>query len=154
MFEVGRLAVKIAGRDAGKKCVVVEIIDDNNVLIDGETRRRKCNVEHLELLDKVLKIKKGASHDDIAKEFEKLGLKARVTKPKGKTERPRKVRKQKEKPVKEKKEAKKTEKKGAEKKEVEKKEIKRSENKEVKEEKKKVDRESTRRKQSFQSKIS
>ena len=93
MIEIGRLAVKIAGRDAGLKCVVVDILDDKFVLIDGETRRRKCNILHMEPLKDVLKIKKKASHEEIKKEFEKLGLKARETKPKQKTERPRKKRK-------------------------------------------------------------
>ena len=93
MIEIGRLAVKIAGRDAGLKCVVVDILDDKFVLIDGETRRRKCNILHIEPLKDVLKIKKKASHEEINKEFEKLGLKARETKPKQKTERPRKKRK-------------------------------------------------------------
>ncbi|MEK6869819.1 MAG: 50S ribosomal protein L14e [Nanoarchaeota archaeon] len=93
MIEIGRLCVKLAGRDAGLKCVVVDILDDKFVLIDGETRRRKCNILHIEPLKDVLKIKKKASHEEINKEFEKLGLKARETKPKQKTERPRKKRK-------------------------------------------------------------
>ena len=93
MIEIGRLAVKIAGRDAGLKCVVVDILDDKFVLIDGETRRRKCNILHLEPLKDVIKIKKKASHEEIKKEFETLGLKARETNPKQKTERPRKKRK-------------------------------------------------------------
>jgi large subunit ribosomal protein L14e len=103
MIEIGRLCVKIAGRDAGKKCLIVDIVDENHVLIDGETRRRKCNVNHLELLEQVVKIKKGASHEEIIAEFKRLGLEARVTKKKAKTERPKKVRKKKEKPVEEKK---------------------------------------------------
>ena len=93
MIEIGRLCVKIAGRDSGLKCVIVDILDDKFVLIDGETRRRKCNILHLELLKDAIKIKKNASHDEIKKEFEKLGLKVRETKPKQKTERPRKKRK-------------------------------------------------------------
>jgi large subunit ribosomal protein L14e len=93
MIEIGRLCVKTAGRDAGLKCVIVDILDDKFVLIDGETRRRKCNVLHLEPLKDVVKIKKNASHEDVRKEFEKLSLKARETKPKPKTERPRKKRK-------------------------------------------------------------
>ena len=93
MIEIGRLCVKLAGRDAGLKCVVVDILDDKFVLIDGETRRRKCNILHIEPLKDVLKIKKNASHEDIKKEFEKLGLKVMETKPKQKTERPRKKRK-------------------------------------------------------------
>ena len=103
------MCVKIAGRDAGKKCLIVDVLDENHVLIDGETRRRKCSINHLEVLDKIVKIKKGAAHEEVVKEFEKLGWEARVTKPKAKTERPRKARKEKEKPAKEeKKEAKKT----------------------------------------------
>ena len=93
MIEIGRLCVKIAGRDSGLKCVIVDILDDKFVLIDGETRRRKCNILHLELLKDAIKIKKNASHDEIKKEFKKLGLKVRETKPKQKTERPRKKRK-------------------------------------------------------------
>ena len=93
MIEIGRLAVKTAGRDAGLKCVVVDILDDKFVLIDGETRRRKCNILHLEPLKEVIKINKNAPHEAIKKEFEKLGLKTRETKPKQKTERPRRKRK-------------------------------------------------------------
>lgn len=93
MIELGRLCVKIAGRDAGLKCVVVDILKDNYVLIDGETRRRKCNVIHLEPLDKVIKLKKNPSHNDVKSEFKKLGLAARDTKPKQAAERPKKTRK-------------------------------------------------------------
>lgn len=93
MIEIGRLYVKTAGRDAGLKCVIIDILDDKFVLIDGCTRRRKCNIMHLEPLKDTIKIKKKASHEDIKKEFEKLGLKVRETKSKPKTERPRKKRK-------------------------------------------------------------
>tara|TARA_Y100000310_G_scaffold345519_1_gene465928 strand:+ start:24736 stop:25260 length:525 start_codon:yes stop_codon:yes gene_type:complete len=93
MIEVGRICVKTAGRDAGLKCVIVDVLNDKFVLIDGETRRRKCNVFHLEPLKEVVKIKKNASHDDVKKEFEKLGLKVRETKPKPKKERQAKKRK-------------------------------------------------------------
>lgn len=92
MIEIGRLCVKTAGRDAGLKCAVVEILDDKYVLIDGETRRRKCNILHLEPLKDVIKIKKNASHEDVKKEFDKLGLKTRETKPKEKKEKPIKSR--------------------------------------------------------------
>ncbi len=65
MIEVGRVCVKIAGRDAGRKCVVVDVIDKNNVLIDGFTRRKKCNIKHLEPLSQKLEAAKGATHDEI-----------------------------------------------------------------------------------------
>ncbi|HDJ97286.1 MAG TPA: 50S ribosomal protein L14e, partial [Thermofilum sp.] len=35
VFDVGRICVKTMGREAGKKCVIVDIIDDNFVLITG-----------------------------------------------------------------------------------------------------------------------
>ena len=78
MFEIGRLCLKIAGRDAGLKCIVIDKLNDNYVLIDGQTRRRKCNVKHLEPLDKVLKIKKGISHEDVVKELKKESIEVEV----------------------------------------------------------------------------
>ena len=51
IFEVGRLCVKLAGRDSGKKCVVVEKVDQQYVLVDGATRRKKVNIRHFEPLD-------------------------------------------------------------------------------------------------------
>ena len=101
MIEVGRLCVKLAGRDAGLKCIVVEILDKNFVMIDGQTRRRKCNILHLEPMDQVIKIKAKASHDEIAEEFGKLQLVVKDKKPKKADARPRKVRKKKEKPAEE-----------------------------------------------------
>ncbi len=91
--EIGRLCVKLAGRDAGKKCVIIDILDSKFVLIDGETRRRKCNILHLEPLTQVLEIKKNASHGDIAKVFDSLGMKALETKSKKAGARPRTKRK-------------------------------------------------------------
>jgi large subunit ribosomal protein L14e len=79
MFEIGRLCVKLAGRDAGKKCVVVDEIDANYVVVDGETRRRKVNVAHLEPLAQVVDIKKGADTQAVAKA---LGIEIKATTPK------------------------------------------------------------------------
>jgi large subunit ribosomal protein L14e len=72
MIEIGRVCVKIAGRDAGLKCVVVEDLGKNLVLIDGQTRRRKCNVAHLEPIAQKLDISKGASHDQVVKAFKSV----------------------------------------------------------------------------------
>ena len=87
MLEVGRVCLKVLGREAGKKCVVVEKVNDNFVLVDGETRRRRCNINHLEPLDLVLKIKKDANNDDIIDALSKAGLKAEKKKPKQKKEK-------------------------------------------------------------------
>jgi len=93
MFEVGRICVKLAGRDAAEKCVVVEVIDKNYVMIDGATRRRKCNIDHLEPLNQTIDIKKGASHEEVKKAFEKLGLETRETKAKSAAPKPIVIRK-------------------------------------------------------------
>lgn len=100
MFEIGRLCVKIAGRDAGKKCIIIDTIDKNNVLIDGQTRRRKCNVKHLEPLTQVLKITKKAPNTEIIRVFKTLNIDIKQTKPKKKTAKPKKTRKKKVKEVK------------------------------------------------------
>ncbi|MBD3263280.1 50S ribosomal protein L14e [Candidatus Woesearchaeota archaeon] len=77
VVEIGRLCVKLVGRDAGKECLIIDILDKNKtfVMIDGNTRRRKCNVNHLEILPQKADIKKGASHEDVVKALEKLGVK-------------------------------------------------------------------------------
>ncbi len=82
LFDVGRLVVKIAGRDAGKKAVVVEVFDNTYVLIDGATRRKKVNILHLEPLAEVLSLNSGASHDDVKKVFTELGINVWETKAK------------------------------------------------------------------------
>jgi large subunit ribosomal protein L14e len=95
---IGQLAIKIAGRESGKHCVIVDKIDSNYVLIDGNVRRKKCNINHLELLDKKLSIKKGASTSDVHKSMEKEGIKVIKLRPKKETkQRPRKIRKTKNK---------------------------------------------------------
>ena len=88
MIDIGRVCVKIAGRDAGKRCAVVEILDRNFVLVDGETRRRKCNILHLEPIDLIIEIEKGASHKAVSEALKKEGITARETKPKQAAARP------------------------------------------------------------------
>ncbi len=103
-MEVGRICVKIAGRDAGKKCVIVDILDDTFVLIDGGTRRRKCNMSHLEPLEDLVDLRKGASHETVKEAFSKLGLPVWDKKKKTPAAKPSKKRKAKPKaaPVKKK----------------------------------------------------
>ena len=79
MFGIGTVCMKIAGRDAGKTCVVVEEAKNGIVVIEGATRRRKCNVKHLEPLGRSIEMKTGASHEQVMKA---LGLTPKVSKPK------------------------------------------------------------------------
>jgi large subunit ribosomal protein L14e len=69
-IEVGRICVKLAGREAGKKCVIVDIIDKSFVLITGPkevtgVKRRRTNVNHIEPLRDRVKIKRGASDEEV-----------------------------------------------------------------------------------------
>lgn len=99
IFDIGRVCLKIAGRDANKYCVVVDTIDKTYVEIDGQTRRKKVNINHLEPLDQVLKIKKGASSSEVAKALTEAGFKTEEKKKSSKqpTERPKKQKAQREK---------------------------------------------------------
>ena len=49
MIEPGRVCIKKTGRDAGKKCIVVDVIDNKFVEIVASDRKktRKCNITHL-----------------------------------------------------------------------------------------------------------
>ncbi len=82
LFTIGRLCMKIAGRDAGKKCVVIEQLDNTFVMVDGQTRRKKVNMKHLEPFGPVLEIKENASPEEVKAAFKELGLEVRETHPK------------------------------------------------------------------------
>lgn len=107
MFEVGRLCLKLRGRDSNNYAVVVEKIDKTYVLIDGNVRRRKCNIIHLEPLDTVFKIKKGEASSEIKKLLKKEGLLKEERVIKKKKTKPKKTESKKNKPVKTKKTVKK-----------------------------------------------
>jgi len=56
-IEVGRVCVKISGREAGEKCAIVEVIDDKFVEVVGTNiKNRRCNIKHLEPLDKTVEV--------------------------------------------------------------------------------------------------
>ncbi|MCY0873361.1 MAG: 50S ribosomal protein L14e [Acidianus infernus] len=78
-IEVGRICVKTRGKDAGKKCVIVDIIDNNFVLVTGPkkitgVKRKRSNILHLEPTDKKIDIQKGASDDEVEKKLQEAGL--------------------------------------------------------------------------------
>jgi large subunit ribosomal protein L14e len=57
-IEVGRICLKIAGREAGEKCVILEVIDENFVEVVGvSVKNRRCNIRHLEPMDETIDIK-------------------------------------------------------------------------------------------------
>jgi large subunit ribosomal protein L14e len=79
VIDVGRIVVKVLGREAGRKAVVVDIVDENYVVVTGPksltgVRRRRVNINHIEPTDKKVEIKRGASDEDVLKAIEAAGL--------------------------------------------------------------------------------
>ena len=74
-MEIGRVCCKTMGREANKICVVVDVVDDKFVVIDGDVRRKKCNIQHLEPLEQVIEINKNDSTEKVKSVLEKAGFK-------------------------------------------------------------------------------
>jgi large subunit ribosomal protein L14e len=74
-IEIGRICIKIKGRESGKNCVIVDIIDKSFVLITGPQtltgiKRRRVNVQHIQTTEKSVKIKRGSSDEDVLNALE------------------------------------------------------------------------------------
>ena len=88
-IEVGRICVKVSGREAGRKCVIVDVVDKAFVLITGPKevtgiRRRRANINHVEPLKEKVEIKRGASDEEISEALKasgKLDMMAKDVKP-------------------------------------------------------------------------
>jgi len=76
--KVGRVCVKTRGRESGKKCVVVDVIDKSFILITGPreltgVKRRRANINHIRPLDWKIDIKKGVKDKEIVDVLKKTG---------------------------------------------------------------------------------
>lgn len=88
-IDVGRICVKLAGREAGRKCVIIDTVDKSFVLITGPknvsgVKRRRVNVNHLEPLQDKIDLKRGASDEEVSevlKAADKLESMAQIVKP-------------------------------------------------------------------------
>jgi len=74
VIEIGRVCIKLRGREAGRRCVIVDILDENFVIVDGDVKRRRTNIKHLEPLPIVLNIKQGASTEEVIKAMLENGI--------------------------------------------------------------------------------
>ena len=77
-MEVGRICVKLAGREAGRRCVIVDVVDKNFVLITGPrkvsgVKRRRVNANHLELTQTKIDIKRGATDEEVTEALTAAG---------------------------------------------------------------------------------
>lgn len=76
-MEIGRVCLKLRGREAGRRCVIVDIMDRNYVLVTGPedltgVRRRRVNMSHLEPLDEKIEIGRNATDEDVRAELSKI----------------------------------------------------------------------------------
>ncbi|MGQ4893057.1 MAG: 50S ribosomal protein L14e [Candidatus Njordarchaeia archaeon] len=79
LIDIGRIVVITRGRRAGKKAVVVDIIDENYVLITGPkelngVKKRRMNIDHILPLSIKVDINRGASDDEVLEAIRKQGL--------------------------------------------------------------------------------
>jgi large subunit ribosomal protein L14e len=77
-IEIGRVCIKTSGREAGKKCVIVEVIDQNFVLITGpkaitSVKRRRANINHIKTTNEIIEIKKSATDEEITEALKTAG---------------------------------------------------------------------------------
>ena len=84
--EVGRLCVKVSGRESGMRCVVVDVVDKSFVLVTGPkkvtgVRRRRANIMHVEPLLESIEIKRGASDEEVEEALKKAGKLEIMVKP-------------------------------------------------------------------------
>jgi len=77
-FDIGSICVKKFGKDAGKKCVIVNFIDKSFVLITGPKTlsgigRRRVNLKHIELTGDEVKIASGANDENVLEAIKAAG---------------------------------------------------------------------------------
>jgi large subunit ribosomal protein L14e len=76
--EVGRICVKMAGRETGKKCVVVDLLDKSFVMVTGPqkltgVKRKRANINHLLALQDRVDVKRGASDEEVTSNLQAAG---------------------------------------------------------------------------------
>lgn len=76
--EVGRICLKLTGREAGRKCVIVDVIDKSFVLITGPknltgVKRRRVNINHIEPLQEKINIKRSATDEEVIEALKEAG---------------------------------------------------------------------------------
>ena len=77
-IEIGRICVKQVGRENGKKCVIIDVMDKSFVLITGPkkvtgVKRRRVNINHVMPLQDKVDVKRGASDEEVAQVLDSAG---------------------------------------------------------------------------------
>ena len=90
-IDIGSLYIKTSGGEKGKRCVIVDLMDKNFVLVTGPpqitgVKRRRVNLKHLSPTEEKIDVKKGATD----KEIEQILTKGKSTPKKAPAEMKRK----------------------------------------------------------------
>ncbi len=85
-IEVGRICVKQFGREAGKKCVIIDVMDKSFVLVTGPkkvtgVKRRRVNINHIEPLQVKVEVTRGASDEEVTSVLESSGMLEEMAQP-------------------------------------------------------------------------
>lgn len=77
-IEVGRICVKLVGREAGRRCVIIDLAEKSFVLVTGPksvtgVKRRRVNTGHIEPLQDKIEIKRGLSDMEVADALKAAG---------------------------------------------------------------------------------
>ncbi|MEM1548128.1 MAG: 50S ribosomal protein L14e [Thermoproteota archaeon] len=80
----GRICVITRGRERGKKCVIVGLVDDSSVLVTGPkelngVKRGRKNIIHLMPLNETVRIRTNSRDETVLAAIEKSGLKQFMT---------------------------------------------------------------------------
>lgn len=89
-IEIGRICVKLSGREAGRKCVIIDLTDKSFVMITGPKsvtgiKRRRVNINHIEPLQDKIEVARGVSDEEVSEALKasgKLETMAQMIKPK------------------------------------------------------------------------
>jgi large subunit ribosomal protein L14e len=76
----------MAGRETGKRCVIVDVMDKSFVLVTGPkkvtgVKRRRANINHLDPLQEKIDVKRGASDEEVTQTLESAGKLEEMAKP-------------------------------------------------------------------------
>ena len=85
-IEIGRVCVKQFGRETGKKCVIVDVMDKSFVLITGPkkvtgVRRRRANINHIEPTQVKIDVTRGASDEEVNSVLQSSGMLEEMAQP-------------------------------------------------------------------------
>jgi large subunit ribosomal protein L14e len=70
--------MKTAGRENGKKCVIVDVMDKSFVLVTGPkavtgVKRKRANINHILVLQDKLDLNRGASDEEVTQTLTDAG---------------------------------------------------------------------------------